>query len=151
MMSSIIDFTKSKFRVFPVVGRIRTEIDFCFSQYYGRVVSKRNADLDAWVEKGRLCDRVFRDWIQDGYRGPGELSVYVNMLSVYLPDSKERKAFLDKAMRSIKLTGGEGGEKLSKKARIFTRQYKTPLMMLIASVWLAIAYHKIGFAAAFGL
>lgn len=149
-MSSILEFTNAKFRVFPVVGRIRTEIDFCFSQYYARAASKRNADLDAWVEKGRLCDRVFRDWIRDGYRGPGELSVYVDMLSVYLPDIKERRDFLSKASEYIKLSGSKGKKAIKKKAKSFTSSHRTSLMMLIGSVWLAIAYHKLSFAGVIG-
>jgi len=137
----------SAYRVFPVVEKIRTEIDFCFSQHYARVISRKQGDLGAWVEKGKLGDKVYKSWIRGGYRGPGELAIYATMLATHLTDSIEQREFLKKAQESIKLTRSnkKRGDEQKPKER-FAHRYKNSLVMLIASVWMAIAYHKLGFA-----
>lgn len=79
-------------KVFPVVVRIREEIDFCFSSFYG--------DLE--YDK-RVCDRAFNKWVERGYRGPGELSIYIEMLVDHLSVPTQQSIFRNLANDCITL------------------------------------------------
>ena len=79
-----------KARVFPVVERIRAEIDFCFSAFYGDLRKDR-----------QICDLVFNRWYRDGFRGPGELSVYIDMLAAQLETPTQRSIFISLANDAI--------------------------------------------------
>lgn len=68
--------------MFPVVVRIKEEIDFCFSSFYG--------DLE--YDK-RVCERVFNKWVDRGYRGPGELTIYIEMLTEHLSVPTQQSIF----------------------------------------------------------
>ena len=69
-------------KVFPVVLRIKEEIDFCFSSFYG----------DLRYDK-RVCDRAFAKWVERGYRGPGELTIYIEMLAPHLEVPTQQSIF----------------------------------------------------------
>lgn len=69
-------------KVFPVVLRIKDEIDFCFSSFYG----------DLRYDK-RVCDRAFAKWVERGYRGPGELTIYIEMLVPHLEVPTQQSIF----------------------------------------------------------
>ncbi len=77
-------------KVFPVVLRIKQEIDFCFSSFYG----------DMRYDK-RVCDRAFAKWVERGYRGPGELSVYIDMLVPHLEVPTQQAIFRNLAQDCI--------------------------------------------------
>lgn len=79
-------------KVFPVVVRIREEIDFCFSSFYG--------DLE--YDK-RVCDRAFNKWVDRGYRGPGELTIYIEMLADHLSVPTQQSIFRNLANDCITL------------------------------------------------
>ena len=67
-------------KVFPVVLRIKEEIDF--SSFYG----------DLRYDQ-RVCDRAFAKWVERGYRGSGELTIYIEMLAPHLEVPTQQSIF----------------------------------------------------------
>ena len=78
--------------VFPVVHRIREEIDFCFAAFYGDSINDQ-----------AVCDRAFEKWVKKGYRGPGQLSLYIKLLSKKLPNETQRQIFSNLAHDCISI------------------------------------------------
>ncbi len=114
--------SRSQIKVFPVVERIRNEIDFCFSAF--------NGDMDTDQE---ICDAVYNDWIKKGYRGPGQLTIYIDMLSQYLITSTQKKIFTNLAHDAITLK-----RKVDIKKQNFFQRNKIPIITNIAVILLII-------------
>ena len=117
-------------KVFPVVVRIREEIDFCFSSFYG--------DLE--YDK-RVCDRAFNKWVERGYRGPGELSIYIEMLVDHLSVPTQQSIFRNLANDCITLV-----KKTPKGAyeEGFVARHKFQLALNIGILLLLIAVFYLG-------
>ncbi len=79
-------------KVFPVVQRIREEIDFCFSAFYGDIRKDK-----------KICNVEFSKWLEDGFRGPGQLYVYIDMLSRHLTNPTQKSIFDNLANDAITL------------------------------------------------
>ena len=80
-------------KIFPVVERIRNEIDFCFTAFYGNFVRDKE-----------ICDIEFNEWLKLGHRGPGKLPVYIDLLEKHLGNSTQKSIFRNLAMDAITLT-----------------------------------------------
>jgi len=117
-------------KVFPVVVRIREEIDFCFSSFYG--------DLE--YDK-RVCDRAFNKWVERGYRGPGELTIYIEMLVEHLSVPTQQSIFRNLANDCITLV------KKNRKSPVeegFVARHKFQLALNIGILLLLIAVFYLG-------
>ena len=79
-------------RVFPVVERIRDEINFCFSTFHGNLITDKE-----------ICRKEFNLWLKQGYRGPGKLPYYVEMLAQHLPNRTQQIIFRNLALDAITL------------------------------------------------
>ena len=79
-------------QVFPVVIRIRDEINFCFSAFYGNLIDDKN-----------VCDLEFEEWLKSGNRGPGQLAKYIRKLSLHLDTATQRSIFVNLAEDAITL------------------------------------------------
>ena len=115
-------------RVFPVVLRIKKEIDFCFSSFYGDLQFDR-----------QVCERVFTKWVDRGYRGPGELSVYIEMLATHLSVPTQQSIFRNLANDCISVVK-KSRPKTSKGG--FLSRYKFQIMInLVIVVALAVVFY----------
>ena len=102
-------------KVFPVVLRIKEEIDFCFSSFYG----------DMLYDK-RVCDRAFAKWVERGYRGPGELSFYIEMLVPHLEVPTQQAIFRNLAHDCITVVKRT---RKPEKTRGFLYRYRFQIML----------------------
>ena len=117
-------------KVFPVVLRIKQEIDFCFSSFYG------DLEYDA-----RVCERQFAKWVSRGHRGPGELSIYIEMLAAHLAIPTQQSIFRNLAndcisvIKRSKPQASTGG---------FFAKYKFQLLLNFVILGMLVAVFYIG-------
>ena len=125
-----ISMKTAQSKVFPVVLRIKQEIDFCFSSFYG--------DLSY---DSRVCERQFAKWVSRGHRGPGELAIYIEMLAAHLAIPTQQSIFRNLANDCISVikknkpqqtTGG------------FLSKYRFQIMLNIGILLLMVAVFYIG-------
>lgn len=107
-------------KVFPVVLRIKQEIDFCFSSFYGDLA------YDA-----RVCERQFAKWVSRGHRGPGELSIYIDMLATHLEVPTQQSIFRHLANDCILVI--KRSKPQSTSGGVFSR-YRGPILLNLGIV-----------------
>lgn len=117
-------------KVFPVVIRIKEEIDFCFSAFYGDLIYDK-----------LVCERAFAKWVARGYRGPGELSIYIEILAAHLEVPTQQSIFRNLANDCISVVK-KNRSKVSK-GNFFTR-HKFQIMVNLGILVLLIAMFYLG-------
>ncbi len=102
-------------KVFPVVLRIKEEIDFCFTSFYGDM-----------LYDSKVCERAFAKWVARGHRGPGELTIYIEMLAAHLAVPTQQSIFRNLAYDCISVIKKN---KKSTANRGFFSQYKFQILV----------------------
>ncbi|MEM7194715.1 MAG: hypothetical protein AAF402_07180 [Pseudomonadota bacterium] len=114
--------TDKRHNVFPVVHRIREEIDFCFAAFYGNAVLERE-----------ICDREFDAWVHKGRRGPGQLTEYIDMLAEHLPSAAQANIFSSLANDCITVVKKSGKKESNEHA------VKKPRLVFIVLLMLSVS------------
>lgn len=117
-------------KVFPVVIRIKEEIDFCFSSFYGDLIYDK-----------RVCERAFAKWVARGYRGPGELAIYIEMLAAHLQVPTQQSIFRNLANDCISVVKKNRGK--ANKGNFFTR-HKFQILVNLGILLLLITVFYLG-------